>query len=148
MEENSSFTICNHIQCEDQNNIGFVQDILTIGITHTISCNRIVDVIILICLLTDRIGNAYKKYTRIVTDYLCRFIDLADEYYFFMIESKYPKIENEYGGCSLFKKDKTDYCVGTAETKILLNEKITCIGTENEVITELYRNPNYKADEE
>ena len=57
-------------------------------------------------------------------------------------------IENEYGGCSFFKKDKTDYCVGTAETKILLNEKITCIGTENEVITELYRNPNYKADEE
>lgn len=92
--------------------------------------------------------NAYKKYTRIVADYLCRFIDLADEYYFFMIESKYPKIENEYGGCSFFKKDKTDYCVGTAETKILLNEKITCIGTENEVITELYRNPNYKADEE
>ena len=92
--------------------------------------------------------NAYKKYTRIVADYLCRFIDLADEYYFFMIESKYPKIENEYGGCSFFKKDKTDYCVGTAETKILLNEKITCIGTEDEVITELYRNPNYKVDEE
>ena len=67
---------------------------------------------------------------------MCRFIDLADEYYFFMIESKYPKIENEYGGCSFFKKDKTDYCVGTAETKILLNEKITCIGTENEVIKE------------
>ena len=88
MEENRSFPICNHIQCVDQNNIGFVQDILTIGIMHTISCNRIVDVIILICLLTDRIGNAYKKYTRIVADYLCRFIDLADEYYFFMIESK------------------------------------------------------------
>ena len=29
-----------------------------------------------------------------------------------------------------------------------MNEKRTCIGTENEVITEMDRNPNYKADEE
>lgn len=87
--------------------------------------------------------NEYKKYTRIVADYLCRYIDVTDEFYFFMIKSKYPKIEDEYGGCSFFKKEKTDYCKGTAETKILLNEKITELGTENETIIELYRNPNW-----
>lgn len=39
MEENSSFPICNHIQCVDQNNIGFVQDILTIGIVDDGICD-------------------------------------------------------------------------------------------------------------
>jgi hypothetical protein len=61
-----------------------------------------------------------------------------------MIKSKYPKIDFEYGGCSFFKKGVTDFRVGTAETKILLNEKIVDIGTKNERIIELYRNPNYE----
>jgi hypothetical protein len=86
----------------------------------------------------------YMKYTRIVADYLCEFVDTAGVYYFFMIKSKYPKIDFEYGGCSFFKKGVTDFRVGTAETKILLNEKIVDIGTKNERIIELYRNPNYE----
>jgi hypothetical protein len=86
----------------------------------------------------------YMKYTRIFADYLCEFVDTEDVFYFFMIKSKYPKIDFEYGGCSFFKKEMTDFRIGTSETKILLNQKIECIGTNNERITELYRNPNYK----
>jgi hypothetical protein len=86
----------------------------------------------------------YMKYTRIVADYLCEFVDTAGVYYFFMIKSKYPKVDFEYGGCSFFKKGVTDFRVGTAETKILLNEKIVDIGTNNERIIELYRNSNYE----
>jgi hypothetical protein len=86
----------------------------------------------------------YMKYTRIVADYLCEFVDTADVFYYFMIKSKYHKVDFEYSGCSFFKKGVTDFRIGTSETKILLKEKIVGIGTENEIITELYRNPNYK----
>jgi hypothetical protein len=88
----------------------------------------------------------YMKYTRIVADYLCEYADETGTFYFFMIKTKYPKVDLEYGGCSFFKKDNTDFRIGTAETKILLNEKISKIGTDNEIITELYKNPNYNGN--
>jgi hypothetical protein len=84
----------------------------------------------------------YMKYTRIVADYLCEYDDGTDVFYFFIVQHK--KIKFEYRGCSFFKKNKTNFRVGTAEAKILLNEKIIGLGTENEATIELYRNPNYK----
>lgn len=90
--------------------------------------------------------NEYIKYTRIYADYLCEYElpELKQEYlYFFTIKCKYSKIENEYRGCSFFKKHDIDYRRGTSETKLLLNEKITNIGKETENVKEIYRHPKY-----
>lgn len=91
----------------------------------------------------------YMNYTKINANYLCEYIetsinsDTSETYYFFMVKSKYPKVSNEYSGCSFFKKHRTDFRRGTIETKVLLNEKITNLNQTNETVTELFRHKNY-----
>ena len=91
----------------------------------------------------------YVKYTRIRADYLYEYSvpdSTTDILYFFLIKSNDPPTKDIYMGCSFFKKRDKDYRRGTTQTKLLLNEKIINVGTPQEEIMELYRNPIYKTD--
>lgn len=84
----------------------------------------------------------YITYTQIRADYLCEYVDEYDIIYLFLvIESHYPKFENECKGCSMFKKHGYDYTIGTSKTTTLLIEKIENGNTEI-----VFRNPSYKED--
>lgn len=89
----------------------------------------------------------YIKYTKIYADYLCEYLlpeNREDCLYFFSVKNTRPKIENECGGCSFFKRHTIDFRRGTSETKLLLNEKINNVGQKEEFVTEIYRHPKYE----
>lgn len=89
--------------------------------------------------------NEYRKYTKIYADYLCEYLlpeNINECLYLFIVKNSIPKIKNECGACSFFKRHDIDYRRGTSEAKLLLNEKISNIGN-SEIIEELYRHPKY-----
>lgn len=88
----------------------------------------------------------YIKYTRIHADYLCEYRlpdDSTQILYYFMYVASRPRILNECGGCSFFKKHNIDFKRGTAEAKLLLNEKIVFPDTPSQTVTELFRHKSY-----
>ena len=91
----------------------------------------------------------YIRHTKIYADYLCEYIipnNTTDVLYYFLIKDRNSLTKNIYKGCSFFKKHDKDYRHGTAQTKLLLSEKIINVETPQEEIMELYRNPIYKTD--